>query len=165
MPVRTALSRRLLMRMRSSGSSVCLHQLVPVLWVGGRDPSPVEVAAPSPAVGLGSELSLKLHQAPAAGAGAEVGLDLGRGLAEAGQVDAEQLGAPVQRRRDRPSQARVVPCPHRPRISNRGSRPRPPSCVPRQEPRTACWAAAKTGTADPSLVAIAATVYCPDAYI
>jgi hypothetical protein len=66
------------------------------LWLGGRDPSTVEVAAPSPAVGRGPELSLKLGQAPDPGAvGAEVGLDLGRGLAEAGQVDAEQLGAPL----------------------------------------------------------------------
>jgi hypothetical protein len=48
-----------------------------VLSVGGRDPSTVEVAAPSPAVGLGSEWSLKLHQAPDSGAvGAEVWLDL-----------------------------------------------------------------------------------------
>jgi hypothetical protein len=50
---------RTLIRMRSSGSSVCLHQLVAVLCVGGWDRSTVEVAAPSPAVGLGSELSLK----------------------------------------------------------------------------------------------------------
>jgi hypothetical protein len=58
------------------------------------DPSTVEVAAPSPAVGLGPELSLKQGQAPDPGAvGAAVGLDLGGGLAEAGQVDAEQLGA------------------------------------------------------------------------
>jgi hypothetical protein len=30
----------------------------------------------------------------------------------AGQVDAEQLRAPLQRRRDRPSQVRVIPGPH-----------------------------------------------------
>jgi hypothetical protein len=61
-----------------------------------RDPSTVEVAAPSSAVGLGLELSLKLGQAPDPGAvGAEVRLDLGRGLAEADQVDAEQLRAPL----------------------------------------------------------------------
>ena len=60
------------------------------LCVGGRDPSTVEVAAPSPAVGLGPELPFKLHQAPDPRAvGAEVGLDLGGRLAEAGQVDAE----------------------------------------------------------------------------
>ena len=55
------------------------------LRVGGRDLSTVEVAAPSPAVGLGPELSLKLGQAPDPGAvGAQVGLDVGCGLAEAG---------------------------------------------------------------------------------
>jgi hypothetical protein len=59
-------------------------------YVGRRDPSTVEVAAPSPAVDLGPELSFKLHQAPDAGAvGADVGLDPGGGLVEAGQVDAE----------------------------------------------------------------------------
>ena len=64
----------------------------------------VEVAAPSPAVGLGPELPFKLHQAPDPGAvGADVRLDLGGQLADGGEVDAEQLRAPLQRRRDRPA--------------------------------------------------------------
>jgi hypothetical protein len=59
-------------------------------------PSTVEVATPSPAVGLGPELSLELHQAPDSSAvSTDVGFDLGRGLVEAGQVDAEQFGAPL----------------------------------------------------------------------
>jgi hypothetical protein len=83
------------------------------LCVGGRGPSVVEVAAPSAAVGLGSELAFQLHQAPDPGAvGAEVRLDLGGQLTDTGEVDAEQLRAPLQRRRDRPAQVRVVPSPH-----------------------------------------------------
>jgi hypothetical protein len=81
--------------------------------IGGRRLSAVEVAAPAPAVRLGPELPLELHQAPDPGAvGAEVRLDLGGQLADGGQVDAEQLRAPLQRRRDRPTQLRVVPGPH-----------------------------------------------------
>jgi hypothetical protein len=46
--------------------------------------------------------SVQLYQAPDPGAvGAEVGLDVGGRLAGGGQVDAEQLGAPLQRRRIR----------------------------------------------------------------
>jgi hypothetical protein len=72
----------------------------------------VEVAAPAPAIGLGSELPLKLHEAPDPGAvGAEVRLDRGGQLADGGQVDAEQLRALLQRCRDRPAQVRVVPGP------------------------------------------------------
>jgi hypothetical protein len=53
---------------------------------------------------LGSELPLKQHQGPDPGAvGAEVRLDLGGQLANSGQVDAEQLRAPLQRRRHRPA--------------------------------------------------------------
>jgi hypothetical protein len=75
--------------------------------------STVEVAAAASAVGLGSELALELHEAPDLGAvGAEVWLDLGSQLADGGQVDAEQLSAPLQRRCDRPAQVRVVPGPH-----------------------------------------------------
>ena len=63
--------------------------------------STVEVAAPSSAVGVGPELSLKLGQAPDPGAvGAEVGLDLGGQFAEGGEVDAEQLRALLQRGRN-----------------------------------------------------------------
>jgi hypothetical protein len=84
-----------------------------------RRPATVEVAASPPAVRLGSELAFQLHQAPDPGAvDAEVGLDLGGRLADGGQVDAEQLGAALQRRRDRPGPIRVVPSPHRTRISN-----------------------------------------------
>jgi hypothetical protein len=62
------------------------------------------------AVCLGPELPLKLHQAPDPGAvGADVRLDLGGQLADGRQVDAEQLRAPLQRRRDRPAQVLVVP--------------------------------------------------------
>jgi hypothetical protein len=68
------------------------------LWVGGWSLSAVEVAAPAPAIGLGPELPLKLHQAPDAGAvGADIRLNVGGQLAEGGQVDAEQLRAPRQR--------------------------------------------------------------------
>ena len=57
--------------------------------------SAVEVAAPPSAIGLGLELSLKLHEGPDPGAvGADVRLDLGGRLADPGQVDAEQLRAP-----------------------------------------------------------------------
>ena len=83
------------------------------LWVGGWGLSAVEVAAPAPAICLGSELPLKLHEAPDHGAvGADVGLDLGGQLADGGQVDAEQFRAPLQQRRDRPAQVWVVPGPH-----------------------------------------------------
>jgi hypothetical protein len=77
--------------------------------------STVEVAASPPAIRLGPELAFQLHQAPDPGAvGADVGLDLSGGLADGGQVDAEQLRARLQRRRDRPAQVWVVPSPHRP---------------------------------------------------
>jgi hypothetical protein len=65
----------------------------------------VEVAASPPAVHLWPELAFQLHQAPDPGAvGAEVRLDLGGQFVDSGQVDAEQLRAPLQRRRDRPAQ-------------------------------------------------------------
>ena len=89
------------------------------LWVGGWSLSAVEVATPAPAIGLGPELALQLHEAPDPGAvGADIRLNVGRQLAEGGQVNAEQLRAPLQRRRDRPAQVWVVPGPHRARISN-----------------------------------------------
>jgi hypothetical protein len=75
--------------------------------------STVKVAASPPAVRLGPELTLQLHQAPHLGAvGTEVGLDVGGRRTDSRQVDAEQLCAPLQRRRDRPAQLRVVPSPH-----------------------------------------------------
>jgi hypothetical protein len=79
----------------------CLPIESSVLWVGGPGPSAVGVAASAPAVRLGPELALQLHQAPHLDAvGTEVGLNLG-GRRTDGQVDAEQLGASLQRRRDR----------------------------------------------------------------
>jgi hypothetical protein len=52
--------------------------LVAALAIGSRDPSAVEITAPTPAVRLGPELPLKLHQAPDPGAvGADVRLNLG----------------------------------------------------------------------------------------
>src|SRR6266508_574750 len=54
--------------------------------IGGLSLPTVEVAAPAPAVGLGPELPLKLHEAPDAGAvDAHVRLDLGSQLADGGQ--------------------------------------------------------------------------------
>jgi hypothetical protein len=78
------------------------------LCIGGRGSSAVDVAASEPAVRLGSELALKLHEAPDLGAvHAYVGLDVGGRLVNGGQVDAEQLRAPLQRRCDRPAHVRV----------------------------------------------------------
>jgi hypothetical protein len=77
---------------------------------------------PPPAVRLGPELPLKLCEAPDSGAvRAEVGLDVGGRLIDGGQVDAEQLCAPLQRRCDRPAQVWVVPSPHRDSLANRCS--------------------------------------------
>jgi hypothetical protein len=57
---------------------------------GGRDLPAVDVAAPAPAIRLGAELALKLHEAPHFSAiRADVRLDLGGRPAEGGQVDAE----------------------------------------------------------------------------
>jgi hypothetical protein len=68
-------------------------------------PSTVEVTAPTPAVCLGPELAFQLHQAPDPGAvSADIWLYLGGQLTEGDEVDAEQLRAPLQRRRDRPAQ-------------------------------------------------------------
>jgi hypothetical protein len=95
--------------------------------------STIQVAASVPAVRLRPELALQLHQAPNPGAvGAEVGLDVGGHLANRCQVDAEQLCAPLQRRRDRPAHVRVVPGPHRARLSNTSSRGDQQRCVVRQ---------------------------------
>jgi hypothetical protein len=61
--------------------------------------SAVTVAASAPAVRFRPELAFQLHEAPDPGAvGAEVRLDVGSHLADGGQVDAEQLRAPLQRR-------------------------------------------------------------------
>jgi hypothetical protein len=75
-------------------------------FVDGRGSRPA--AGRTPRAGA----AFQLHQAPDPGAvGADVRLDLGGQLADGGQVDAEQLRAPLQRRRDRPAQVRVVPGP------------------------------------------------------
>jgi hypothetical protein len=104
--------------------------------------STVEVAAASPAVRLGPELPLQLHQAPDPGAvAAEVGLDVGGQFADGGEVDAEQLGALLQRRRDRPTHVQVVPGPHRTRLSNTSSRVDQQRYVVRQSSADLEWAA------------------------
>ena len=83
----------------------------------GPGPSAVKVAAPAPAVRRGLELALELHQAPDLSAvGTDVRLDVGGQLADGDQVDAEQLRALLQRRRDRPGQVGLVPSPHRGRV-------------------------------------------------
>ena len=123
----------------SGGSKATFRQ-----WV----PSPVEVAAPARAVRLRPELPLQLHQAPDLGAvRATIGLDAFSEFADGGQVDAEQLRASLQRRCYRPAQIRVVPGPHRSRVSNTSSRANRERCVARQGPLTA-WvgrAGAATG--------------------
>jgi len=123
----------------SGGSKATFRQ-----WV----PSPVEVAAPARAVRLRPELPLQLHQAPDLGAvRATIWLDAFSEFADGGQVDAEQLRASLQRRCDRPAQVRVVPGPHRCRVSNTSSRANRERCVARQGPLTA-WvgrAGAATG--------------------
>jgi hypothetical protein len=82
----------------------------------------VDVAATAPAVRLRPELPLKLHQAPDPGAiGADVWLELGGQLADGSQVNAEQLCAPLQWRRDRPAQVRVLPSPHPDSLANKCS--------------------------------------------
>jgi hypothetical protein len=73
----------------------------------------VDIAASPSAERLGAQLPLKLHEAPGLGVvRADVGLDVGSHVANAGQVDAEQLRALVQRRRDGPARVGVVPSPH-----------------------------------------------------
>jgi hypothetical protein len=58
------------------------------LCVGGRYLPAVEVAAPAPAIRLGAELALKLHEAPHLSAiRADVWLDVGGQLADGRQVD------------------------------------------------------------------------------
>jgi hypothetical protein len=61
-------------------------------------------------------------------------------LAHGGQVDAEQLGASLQRRRDRPAQVRVVPGPHRTSASNTSSRVDRERCVVRRGRSEPGWA-------------------------
>jgi hypothetical protein len=92
-----------------------------------------EVAASDPPEGFRSQSAFQLHQAPDPGAvGADVRLDLGGRRTDGGQVDAKQLRAPLQRRRDRPVQIRVVPSPHRTRLSNACSIAHRQRCVVRR---------------------------------
>jgi hypothetical protein len=115
--------------------------------IGVRRLSAVEVAAAAPAVRLGSELALKLHETPDLGAvGAEVRLNRGGQLAEGGQVDAEQLRASLQRRRDRPAQVWVVPGPHQHRVSNTSSRSNREYCLLLEQPLSPCLG--RAGAAD-----------------
>ena len=79
------------------------------------DPATGDIATSDPAVGLGPELALELHEAPNLGpVDPDIGLDVGGRLTDGGQVDAEEFGAPLQRRGDRPRVGRVIrfPRPH-----------------------------------------------------
>jgi hypothetical protein len=113
------------------------------LSIGAQDPSTVDVAAPASAVRLGPQLPLELHQAPNLGAiYADVRLNRGGHLADGGQIGAEQLRASLQRRRDRPSQVRVMPGPHRTRVSNTSSGANRERCVVRRAAHSLggpCW--------------------------
>jgi hypothetical protein len=83
--------------------------------VRGSDPATGDVATSDPPIGLGPELALELHEAPNLGpVDPDIGLDVGGRLLDGGQVDAEEFGAPLQRRGDRPSIGRVIrfPSPH-----------------------------------------------------
>jgi hypothetical protein len=86
--------------------------------VGGSDPATGDIAAPDPAVGLGAELALELHKAPNLGpVDSDIGLDVRGRLTDGGQVDAEEFGALLQRRGDRPRVGRVrFPSPHDDRL-------------------------------------------------
>ena len=77
--------------------------------VVGRAPSTANVAAPHAPVCLGTKAPLQLHEAPdLAAVDPDVRLDVGRCPLDGGEVDAEQLGAPLQRRGARPRVGRVV---------------------------------------------------------
>jgi hypothetical protein len=92
-------------------------QFPPIRRVEGC-PSAVEVTAPPSAEALRPELPLQQHQAPYLGAvRANVRFDAGGQLADGGQVNVKHLRAPLQRRRDRPAHLRVVPGPHRSRLT------------------------------------------------
>jgi hypothetical protein len=86
--------------------------------IGGSDSATGDVAAPDPAVGLGAELALELHEAPNLGpVDPDIGLDVGGRLTDGGQVDAEEFSALLQRRGDRPRVGRVrFPSPHDDRL-------------------------------------------------
>jgi hypothetical protein len=53
---------------------------------------------------VGAEVALELHEAPDLGpVDPNIGFDIGGGLGDGGQVDAEEFGATLQWRGDRPS--------------------------------------------------------------
>jgi len=96
----------------------CRHVAVASASAAGRrgvcgvGAAAADVAAPDPAERLRPELALQLHEAPHLGAvHPEVRLDAGGRPADDGQVDVEQLRAPLQRRRDRPVEGGVVSFP------------------------------------------------------
>ena len=75
-------------------------------WLG---PPTGDGATSDPAVGLGPELALELHEAPDLGpVDPDIGSDAGGRLTDGGQVDTEEFGAPLQRRGDRPRGGRVT---------------------------------------------------------
>jgi hypothetical protein len=81
----------------------------------GSDPATGDVATPDPPIGLEAELALELHETPDLGSvDPYTGLDVGGRLTDGGQVDVEELGAPLQRRGDRPSIGRVIRFPSPP---------------------------------------------------
>jgi hypothetical protein len=122
--------------------SVVLVGPMPQLYVLLLRSSTVEIAASPPAVRPWPELAFQLHQAPDPGAvGTEVGLDVGGRRAGGSQVDAKQLRTPLQRRRDRPVQIRVVPGPHPTRLSNACSIIYRQRCVVRRDRSEPGWAA------------------------
>jgi hypothetical protein len=85
----------------------------------GRRSSPADVATPYSPVCLRPESPLQLHQRPDLGAvDSDVGLHMCRCPRNCGQIDAEQLGALLQWRGDRPGVGRVVrfPSPHADRL-------------------------------------------------
>jgi hypothetical protein len=91
----------------------------PWLNVLGPRSSAVEEAASPPGVHLWPELPLQLHPAPDPGAvSTDIGLDVGGPPLGWWPSRRRQLRAPLQRRRDRPAQVRVVPSPHRDSLSN-----------------------------------------------
>ena len=79
--------------------------------VVGRVPSTADVAAPHVPVCLGTKAPLQLHQAPdLAAVDPDIRLDVGCCPLDGGEIDAEQLDAPLQRRGDRPRVGRSSAC-------------------------------------------------------
>ena len=66
-------------------------------------------SAADPAIGVRAQLALELHQAPdLAAIDPNIGLDVGGGLSDVVEVDAEKLGAAFQGRGDRAGEGGVV---------------------------------------------------------